>query len=58
MDARRTPKGVGTTHGTDQIPDFARDRGPFGSSVPNLAGPKQAGAFGEPGDDSLQFDDD
>ena len=58
MDARRTPEWVGTTHGTDQILDFRRDRGPSGSSVPNLPGPKQAEAFAVPGDDSLGFDDD
>src|SRR5277367_5274373 len=58
MDARRTPEWVSTTHGTDQIPDFRRDRRPSGSSVPNLPGPKQAEAFAVPADNGLRFDDD
>ena len=53
-----TPERVGAAHGTDQIPDFLRDRGPSRSSVPNLPGPKQAEAFAVPGDDRLGFDDD
>src|SRR5216684_7937320 len=58
MDARRTPEWVGTAHATDQIPDFLRDGGPSGSSVPNLPGPKQPEAFPVPGDDRLGFDED
>jgi hypothetical protein len=50
---RGAPKWVGT----DQIPDFLRDRGPSSSSVPNLPGPKQAEAFVVTGDDGLWFDD-
>jgi WD40-like Beta Propeller Repeat/Lon protease (S16) C-terminal proteolytic domain len=57
MSSSYAPEWVGTAHGTDQIPDFLRDGGPSGSSVPDLPSPKQPEAFPVPGDDRLGLDD-